>query len=461
MIQEDLEWRGKWWLSGSQEMDGTLRFNHNEEIILELEGVFDEDEIYYEIILGESQNNEKITVVDAKMDGQVIFPNSGNEIRKFSCNLVLIGIHANKFSDIKFEKVYLTPTYITEWMLPSQTFSEILYKPIPESENGEIVYNVKAKKIECVVKLNSLNSKLIFNLDLRHFGDHKVTCEFKYIAYLIIEPEVKKDLNWFLDINKSLCNFLTLITDQTVYSDRLGGVIEKYRVNIYFKKYEPFMPKNISIYDIDIKFSDLSYFRGNSYLETCINNWFEKEESLGPVYELFHMVTYVPFIYKKTYFLTLMQALEAFYEQVYNEHKYLEKAEWNPIRDGLIRAIPFGLIEDLEESIKNKINYGNTYSLKTKMKILFNDKHLIYLRGAYGGFGADKIKKICDTRDYLTHHIDDYADKILKESELDEVNEILKLSLIVLILNEIGVPNEIINKILGRKIKWLKYYYKA
>jgi|WetSurMetagenome_2_1015567.scaffolds.fasta_scaffold02420_5 hypothetical protein len=461
MTQEEIVWRGKWWVSGSQRMDGTMRFNHNKEIILELDWVFNENEIYYEIILGESQNNEKITVVDAKMDSQVIFPNSGNEIRKFSCNLALIGMHANKFSDIKFEKVYLTPTYITEWMLPSQTFSEILYKPIPKYENGEIIYNVNAKKIEHVVKISPLNSKLIFNLELRHFGDHKVTCEFKYIAYLIIEPDVKKDLNWFLDINTGLCNFLTLITNQTVYSDRMSGVIEKHKVNIYFKNFEPFIPKNISIYDIDIKFSDLGYFRGNDYLETCINNWFEKEESLGPVYELFHMVKYVPFIYKKTCFLTLMQALEAFYEQKYKEHKYLKKSEWNPIRDGLIRAIPFGLIEDLEESIKNKINYGNTYSLKTKMNRLLNERHLIYIRGAYGGFGEDKIKKICDTRDYLTHHMDDYAEKILKEPELDEVNEILKISLIVLILDEIGVPSEIISKILERKIKWLKYYYKA
>jgi hypothetical protein len=462
MIQEDLEWKGKWRLSGSQKkLEGTLRFNHNEEMILELVGVFDENKTYYEIILGESQNNEKITIVDANMDGLKLFPNSENEIRKFSCNLVLTGTHFNKFSDIKFERVYLTPTYITEWMLPSQTFSEILYKPVLESENGEIIYNVKAQKIKCEVKLSSLSSKLIFNLELRHFGDYKVTCEFKYIAYLIIEPEVTRELNWYIDINESLCNFLTLITDYTVHSNRLRGVNGKDNVNIYFKKYDPTILKDISIYDIDIKFSDLNSFQGKSYLETCINNWFEKEDSLGPIYELFHMITYIPFWYKKTYFLTLMQALEALYEQVHKEHKYLEKVEWKPIRDGLMRAIPDGIEEDLEESIKNKITYGNTYSLKTKMKILFDNKHLINLRGAYGGLGADKIKKICETRDYFTHHIDDYVGKILKESELDEVNEILKLSLTVLILNEIGVPNEIISKILDRKIKWLKYYYKA
>jgi hypothetical protein len=78
----------------------------------------------------------------------------------------------------------------------------------------------------------------------------------------------------------------------------------------------------------------------------------------------------------------------------------------------------------------------------------------------YGDFGADKIKKICDTRDYFTHHGDDYLDKILTDEELGEVDKILNIFLKIPILIEIGVPKGIIRKLFSNKIIWLKYYYK-
>jgi hypothetical protein len=248
VIQEDLVWRGKWWTSSSKETDGTLRLCQNDGPILELEGIFDESDISdYELILGENKNNEKITVLGAKLYDRVILSHSENEIRKYSCSIVLKGMHVDRFDDIKFEKVYLTPTYITEWMLPPRTFSKILYNPMNISKNEELVYSIKAKKVRHVVKLNSLNCKIIFNLELRHFGDYKLTCEFKYIAYLVIETEAKRELNWFLEINNSLCNFFTLITGFAIFSENMGVINGNDKVSIYFKKSEPTLSKNISV----------------------------------------------------------------------------------------------------------------------------------------------------------------------------------------------------------------------
>lgn len=459
-MHENVEYKGKWKLPGSERnWDGTLKFRHDEAITLDLDGFFGEDDNYFEILLGVTNKGEKITVLNANRIGTTLFPNAGNEIRAFDCELMLIGAHFNRLNEIQFKKVYLNPTYLTEWMLPPKTFLEDLLQKEPGAKK-EKIYHIKDKGINKEVILESLKSKLIFNSKLRTFGDWQKTCEFKYVSYLIVEPESPRGLDWFLDLNDNLCNFLTLMTRHPVYSNSLGGEIgENSIVSIYFIISEPKVSKNISWHDIDIKFSDLDQYHGKSYIELCINKWLEKMESLKSVYELFHMISYIPVMYKETYFLTIMQALEAYYGQAYEEHIYLKRDEWKQKRDKLIDSIPKDLDERLKENIANRIKYANSYSLKTKIKILFKDGILAHLIRAYYDFGDDKIKKICDTRDYLTHHGDDYVDKILKKEELDEVNEILNISLRILIFKEIGVPDEIIWDLFSTKIRWLRYHY--
>lgn len=460
-MQEDFEYKGKWWPPGSERIwDGILKYYHNKAIILDLEGFFGEDNNYFEILLGEANNGKKITIVNAIKDKSTLYPNTGNETRAFDCGLLLIGEHFNEIDDIKFKKVYLRPTHLTEWMLPPKTFLEDLIQKRPLDKKDKI-YSIKEKGINKEIILESLNSKLIFNLELCIFGDCIKTCEFKYKSYLIIESVEPRELTWFLDLNDNLCNFLTLITRHPVYSNFLGADDGKNSiVDIHLIISDPNIAKDISMHNIDIKFSDLDHFQGKSYIELCINKWFEKKKSLKSVYELFHMISYIPVWYEEAYFLTIMQALEALYGHAYEKHKYLEKGKWRPIRDELIKSVPNNLEKDLKENIENKIKYGNEYSLKTKIKILFRNEALNDLIQIYGGFGDDRLKKICDTRDFFIHHGTDYEDKILTKDELSEVNKILNISLKILILTEIGIPEGIIRGLFGRKIMWLKYYYK-
>jgi len=177
MIPGKYEYRGRWRLpESSQRLEGTLRCNNNDAIMLELEGYFEERQSpYYETILGETIKGEKITVIGANINGSELFPNTGSEIRKYACELILIGEHFNRFNEIKFNKLYLDSTYLTEWMLPTQTFFKDFYANIAESKNDKgRIYKIEEKKIVHEIKLDSIHSKLIFNLDLRLFGPAKV-----------------------------------------------------------------------------------------------------------------------------------------------------------------------------------------------------------------------------------------------------------------------------------------------
>ena len=78
-------------------------------------------------------------------------------------------------------------------------------------------------------------------------------------------------------------------------------------------------------YDMLFTFKDIS-----DRFEILLKNWFEKADTLGPVYDLYFGTLYNPRMYLQHQFLSLIQAIEVYHRRKF-EGKYLSDDDYEPI----------------------------------------------------------------------------------------------------------------------------------
>jgi len=147
-------------------------------------------------------------------------------------------------------------------------------------------------------------------------------------------------------------------------------------------------------------------------------------------------------MYLEFHFLSLMQALESFHRAT-KGGKYLSDKSWKPYKEKLVNEIPVELDSGHRESLKNRIKYGNEYSLKKRLGELLrtlDEKTLSVLSPSTKYFTG----VIVDTRNYLTHYDDELKNSSLKDADLYWANQRLRIFITILLLKEIGIEENVI-----------------
>jgi ApeA N-terminal domain 1 len=94
------------------------------------------------------------------------------------------------------------------------------------------------------------------------------------------------------------------------------------------------------------------------------------------------------------------------------------------------------------------LNYGNEFSLRKRLKELLDQ----FWKNLLEDFVSNKstfVKNIVNTRNYLTHYDEDLKDKAVQGEGLYYLNERLKLFLIILLLDQLGIPRNDIFEIIN------------
>lgn len=119
-------------------------------------------------------------------------------------------------------------------------------------------------------------------------------------------------------------NFLTLGITKSVHPLAIKGITEVNKEMINDKtNYPPVeifyrlsdilkVPKTLPPFDMLFTFKDIS-----GRFESFLRNWFEKLDSLEPIYDLYFGTLYNPRMYPEHRFLSLIQAIESFHQRRY------------------------------------------------------------------------------------------------------------------------------------------------
>ena len=158
----DFECKGKWWIPEKPEdkLYGSLKFKHNNHILLELNGLFEKkstsQRLKPEIILGITSEGKEVTLFQSyeseSSESRIDF-NSGSDERigkqNFRCEYMFVGEHFNRPEDIVFKYLATDFTYLDQWL--NNTLK------VKRNENE---YVIKANPIELKLKIDSMYSTL-------------------------------------------------------------------------------------------------------------------------------------------------------------------------------------------------------------------------------------------------------------------------------------------------------------
>lgn len=457
---EEFEYKGIWWLPDKPEkqISGTLRFSPKEGAILDLIGSFKDIEDMHkdkmlepEIILGIFSNGKNITLHKCfETKSNISFP--GFSTSSFYANVVFVGAHFQKKEDIKFKKLSIHYSLLDEWVNISG------FDIQPFSDKKEVVIKYKLPE---PIQANISGGCKVF-IDIRASGPSlsfvQKEATIKQRTEIKIETSEDKPFEDYRRNMYHIRNFLSLGIMEAVYPLAIEGIAEVNKEIIKDKAYyppveifyelpdTPKVPKRLLPFDMLFTFKDIS-----DRFETFLGNWFKKADLLEPVYALYFATLYNPRMYLEHRFLSLTQAIESFHQRIYGG-EYSSDEEYKPVYDALVSAIPGWVKRGLRKSLENKLEHGNEFSLRKRLKEIF-DKYQEILNGFIENKNAF-INKVVDTRNYQIHHDEDLRKRAANRKELYPLTQKLKVLVEICLLMELGFNSEEIRGLFSRNRRY-------
>lgn len=417
-IEEGYVKTGYFWLPKQQEnkIPGILTIKDGGDIELEVVGLFDES---IEALNGEDDLSRIIGYVEK--DGLVTLDNcfytkknisfGGISKSKVCVNRVLSGVAYDKNEEVTFNSLSFSVDCMDEWVGISginvqndwdNRTAIISYKP-PEN----IAYSLD----------NGMQLEICFAYTLPGFPN---TTEAKITqrAYFKLSSGSLKPLSDFTEIVYKLTNLMCFAIDATVtLKDLTATSMEIQREISEGKSY----PVPIHIYYPSIPFSEkapqkswhqmlFNYGAIKTNAQDIFNNWLNAYEILSPALSLYFSTKIGAQKYLDGKFLALAQGLETYHRRNSDE-KLMNEEEFESLVESVKKNCPEENINWLED----RLIHGNEINLGKRLKRIiepFKD-HL----------GSSKersklLRKIVDTRNYLTHYSEDLKAKSAEGKDL-------------------------------------------
>ncbi len=443
---DKFESKGYWWLPENKErvVAGVLRCDPSDEIVLELIGSFSnvrelKFDSHPKIILGIAEGQKPITLFDCLTWKLQMSSFARVSYKAFG---VVIGHHFEKKEDIQFFKFKLSYSHVDEWVNRKVFEIEERFRSDQVLEGHTVKYKMPEKQSWQVAGY-SVSLLPSYHHDVDLFKEMRLSSSF----YLSIESTVEVPLEGFFEkLNYLVQNFLSLAIGYPVQPLRIEA-------NSYAAKENSSNDKD-NYCDLEILYrhrpptSDTGTVQGNTMLfmfddlkdnfGDVLTNWFVKEENLRPIYDLYFAVLRSPKIFHNHHFLNLAQAVESYHRRVLGG-SYIEDWKESPHYKHLLDSIPSEIRDDgFKESLRNKMQYLNEYSLKKRLEGVFDR-----CGSTASSFIPNPrvfITDVVNTRNYLTHFTEELREKAKFGQDLWVLTRQLRHLLEVCLMLEIAIP---------------------
>lgn len=479
-----IEYAGVWWLPEVPEnkVSGTLNIIYGEGIILTLSESFSKNNndnelkvLNPKIILGKSTDDKEITLYNCYEI--VPYLDSIGMPSRLYCDTAFIGVHFPKEEDIKFTDLTFKCTYLDDWL-------NIASIELEDVSKDEIILKFKNPK---PIKVNIDDFTITFKSKFQ-FEDLFEAKEDKFLNVEEMKIMPKKSisiialnerhLTEFLRIIFHLLRFISLGLNFPVYLQEIKGISEakkekigkktyRYEVIEIFHNVSKFNQQITELSEVDFLFTCRDI---KDKLEEVLQIWFKHSALFEKVYDTYFEILYNRQISLEHKFLSLVRALEIYYDfnsKMHNLGKSyaLSEDRWNSVKNEIINLI-FNMLSEKEANIlMRNLDCLNRFPLEEKLGYILNNclgQYLKELNEFIDDFITDEndfIEKIVMIKDRLSNSTNEYISKgkSIKSSELRNIVLNLKRLLEICILRDLNFSFETIKKIYSkRSIKDLK-----
>ena len=456
----------EWWLPGTPDnrVVGHLTFRRGSRPRVTIQGVLDQTDAVinqpygYEFVLGTTNTGQKISLQECTLRRHTMSPN-GYSTSEVDADVAYIDVHFADAGSAQFDRLWVHFLNFEEWagkrafdvdLRENGRSMTVKYDPPSpiEMHPSDVIIRVTAKGPSLRQKRFteiSVSQQLLVGLD---FG----------------RPRPLKD---FQDTLRHIQNFLSLMVYDPTYRLSIEGVTDANTVAyddgeafcppVPILSQESFFPTHLESKHGAEMLCTLPTIEND--LETYLDNWLSSGAAIEPVHNLYFSVVNNPKSYLELTFLCFTQALETYHRRRFGG-KYQSDEEYHKgLYTAFLEVIPDGTDPDFRESLKRgKLKYANEFSLRRCLKEIADEASKVVQEGflASNRDRASFVRRVSDTRNYLTHYDLDLVSKAADIDELVELTDKARILLEMCLLREIGFEPEQIRSMLmqHRVCRW-------
>ena len=454
-LSEPIEASGSFWLpeEPDAEFSGVLRISEAGSITLDIQGGYvpflDLGALRF---VGMTDRLGAVTLESCYNQSSYI----GSPSKwSFHVEYVLVGVHIDADELLAFEEVTLSIEGLGEWLAISGIDFD---SDFDACGNGTWSVNFQLPSPITLALSDDLDLEFSFGVQfspVRLPTNTKAVVEQHSYASLRLKEQIHftelrclaikiRNFLWFATSVPVSIQTFTVRTEQ-IKRERQGVESQPYPIRVYFQSpHHLEKAPSISGHRMLFRLPDV---RDN--LECIVSEWLRSYEKFRPTFDLYFSSSVDFSMYLEVRFTGLVQALEAMHRRTSDE-TVMPQEEFNSIRDSLLSDCPSSRREWLETRLK----YDNELSLGQRLKRL-----VAPFRQWFGNNTEREafIRKVVDTRNYLTHYDQSLVDKAADGQELHNLCEKLDALIQLNLLKAVGFQNNDIEALVSRAHSPLKW----
>jgi hypothetical protein len=448
-LDKELELGGYFWLPNSVDsrLPGTLRIDELGSCTLEVLGIFGDDGISQF-----SPLSEPIPRICGIVDGGYVTLERCNYRRRnisfgagvskssLSADVALIGAAFEDEEEIRINRFDFTIQGLDEWLATSGVTVE---------------YNLEKKAVaihyeppeETALELPDMKLSFSFSWKLPSISPAMTQAAVSQTAFI---SAARNGGHWSLDdmfqLAHRLTNFICLAVDRTVsirsvtaYSDavKYDSMSNRIPMQLYYRSLPSSEKQSVVSDEMLFGFQDVKDDIGGA-----VAAWLSNYDSLSPAISLFLSAKAGAHRFTESRFLALAQGAETLHRRTSDE-----SLMQSVVFAELVKEVIAGCPAEHAEWLEGRLTYANEPPLRVRMKRLIKpfNKH----------FGNEAtrssfIKKVCDTRNYLTHYDEKLSAFAAKGITLIGLTMKLECLIQLQLLRLMGLPPEKIEELASR-----------
>lgn len=443
-IEEEYKKTGYFWLPGKEEkkIPGMLSIDDGGKIELEIVGHFSDDAD----LLSDNDDLSRI-IGHVEKDGLVTLEScfyinknisfGGISKSKIRVHKVLSGAAWDKDEAVTFNTLSFKVDCLDEWI----GISGINVDSDWGSKTATISYSPPEKIVFSLD--NGMKLEICFAYTFPGFPnitEAKITQR----AYFRLDSEELRDLSEFTTIAFKITNLMCFAMDEVVSLKDVSATSSEIQYDVDGKQH----PVQISIYYQSIPFSEKKPKKNRHEMlfnfgaiktdaQQVFNNWLNAYEYLYPALNLYFSTKTGSQKYLDGKFLALAQGLETYHRRTSSE-TLMEPKSFDAVVEEILNGCP----KEHVDWLKGRLMHGNEINLGKRLKKIIEPfkEHL----GA-SSERAKMLRKIVDTRNYLTHYSEDLKEGAAKGKDLLILCQKMEVIFNLHFLKVIGFTGEKIN----------------
>lgn len=447
---------GYFWLPATPEskLPGTLHISERGGITLDVIGMFGDPAEAFRAnsslkrIIGLIRNQN--VTLDSCVYKKQSLTFGGISKSVIHATVAYLGVAYDDEEAVTFEKVRFSVEGLDEWLLITGLEIDLNLEGLGA--------NIKYKRPEQIaLRLpGDIKLEIGFSWSLAGGGTEFKEAKISQKASMSLVSSAGMPIESFFPIISKLTNFLSFAIDKTVMLESLDGFSTEIKrqkengssyqipIEVVFESipYDEVAPK-ISWTDMLFRYDQVK-----DELEKMLAKWFSNYETSEPAFNLYFAYKSGAQKYIDGRFLSLAQGIETLHRRN-SSGTVMPPGEFRELVQALLKSCP----EDKKEWLNTRIAYGNEISLRQRLTEMIEPFKALY--GTEDEISTF-IKRILDTRNYLTHFDDRLSERAARGIDLWRLCMKVEVLFQLHFLRLIGLSVESITNIANavESIKW-------